>query len=252
MKKPNFLIYLAITMIILTVVALCANEAKAFVDYDSKITNPYSQFTLDNADHFSYIPMYDEKIIGLEGLTVFPLRSLRYLMENGTTSLRWFDDRFKLPFNVTLNYDSNDYGMENLPGNVGWSDYYNILRVEGETRQAEINIYTVQNDISSSVKLQLIDKAIIHGLQHILTAHKSGKLLTTDFKNHDSDPNEQIAMTNDILRLLELKSKRGVTWERLENYGKLMIANYERQKLPERVFQWNMALALFSSYLSSK
>ena len=156
-------------------------------------------------------------------------------MGRKSANLTGLDNRFKFPFSVHIKY----VGKKR---NKDFAGYYKMKRVNGQVQQVEV---FVGGDIDE------IDDQLMHELQHIHTAWKSGKLYYTDQSSpeaHDKDKNEQIPMTNDIIGELEHRYRNGESLESLEKENNEAIeANIEEK--PYIAAQHQKAMILFKKYL---
>jgi len=205
-----------------------SDRITGFIDYDENIKNPFSEFNMDNIDSFKFVPFADKK-----GSTIFSEEKLENLRTDGTANLKSFDGRFEFPFNVHINLLSGKRPE-------GFGGFYRMQRSSGKIQSVRID---VAGDIDE------IDDQLMHELQHIHTAWKSGKLLTTDqtnAKEHDKDKNEQIPMTNDIIGELEHRYRKGESLDSLEKDIIKKIKNADNNFESARN---QKAMALFKRYI---
>jgi len=213
-----------------------SDRITGMIDYDDdKVNNPFAEFTEDNIGNFKFVPFSDKN-----GSTVFSEDKLKRLMSSGTANLKGLDDRFKFPFGVQIDYKKYKPDKD---GNK-FAGYYTMKRVGGQVQSVTVNV---------GGEIDEIDDQLMHELQHIQTAWKSGKLYQTNqtsTETHDKDKNEQIAMTNDIIGELEHRYRNGESLDVLEKETQKTISDNIKDK-PYIAAQNQKALILFKQYLEN-
>jgi len=125
----------------------------------------------------------------------------------------------------------------------------NMLRQDGE---AVDGLYETKNNTITLKKgtPALMDKTLNHEIQHAIDKETGTVMYNNDKEAHDSRPQEQQALTNELLYEVERKLKGGATHDDVLKWFDTRAFRYQKQQ--DYVNRINMAKKLYQKWYDSR